>query len=61
MCYTFFSPSGHWNWDTWTGEEEEGYEEDEEQEEEYEGEQESYAPNWEDPDFIVRTLLCYSV
>ncbi|GAA6110815.1 protein KRI1 homolog isoform X1 [Tachysurus ichikawai] len=44
---------GHWNWDTWTGEEEEGYEEDEEQEEEYEGEQESYAPNWEDPDFIM--------
>ncbi|XP_026773084.3 protein KRI1 homolog [Pangasianodon hypophthalmus] len=40
---------GHWNWDTWTGEDEEGYEE----EEEYEGEEESYELNCEDPDFIM--------
>lgn len=44
--------SGHWNWDTWTGEDEEGCEE----EKEYEGEEESNEPNCEDPDFIVRTL-----
>uniref|UniRef100_A0AAY5ESM6 Protein KRI1 homolog n=1 Tax=Electrophorus electricus TaxID=8005 RepID=A0AAY5ESM6_ELEEL len=39
---------GHWNWDTWTGEDE-GCEE----EEAYEGESESYEPNCEDPDFIM--------
>lgn len=40
---------GHWNWDTWTGEDEEGCEE----EKEYEGEEESNEPNCEDPDFIM--------
>lgn len=45
--------SGHWNWDNWTGEDEEGYEE----EEEYEAEEGQYEPTCDDPDFIVRTLL----
>ncbi|KAL6476981.1 hypothetical protein MHYP_G00154800 [Metynnis hypsauchen] len=46
---------GHWNWDTWTGEVEEGFEEEEGEyrEEEYEGEQQSFQPNCEDPDFIM--------
>ncbi|XP_017561402.2 protein KRI1 homolog [Pygocentrus nattereri] len=45
---------GHWNWDTWTGEVEEGFEEEGEYgEEEYDGEQESFQPNCEDPDFIM--------
>ncbi|KAL7860411.1 hypothetical protein AOLI_G00167600 [Acnodon oligacanthus] len=46
---------GHWNWDTWTGEAEEGFEgeEGEYREGEYEGEQESFQPNCEDPDFIM--------
>ncbi|KAI4891875.1 hypothetical protein NFI96_028674, partial [Prochilodus magdalenae] len=45
---------GHWNWDTWTGEDEEGCgkEGEYEQEEEHEGE-ESYQANCEDPDFIM--------
>ncbi|XP_066498240.1 protein KRI1 homolog [Hoplias malabaricus] len=35
---------GHWNWDTWTGENEEEYGEDK-------GEEESYEPNCDDPEF----------
>lgn len=50
----FFFFLGHWNWDTWTGEDEEGYEEAEE----YEGQEEHHEPNCDDPDFIVRVLLC---
>ncbi|XP_072549485.1 protein KRI1 homolog [Salminus brasiliensis] len=46
---------GRWNWDTWTGKEEEGCGEKEEYQEgeEYEGEEESYQPDCEDPDFIM--------
>ncbi|XP_036446122.1 protein KRI1 homolog [Colossoma macropomum] len=46
---------GHWNWDTWTGEVKEEFEDEEGEyeEEEYEGEQESFQPNCEDPDFIM--------
>ncbi|KAL2100917.1 hypothetical protein ACEWY4_002678 [Coilia grayii] len=49
---------GHWNWDTWTGEAEDGHGEEEEEgfgeEEEYGGgEAEGYEPNCEDADFIM--------
>ncbi|XP_062875177.1 protein KRI1 homolog [Trichomycterus rosablanca] len=41
---------GHWNWDTWTGEDEE---EIGEVKSEYEGEDMSYELNCDDPDFIM--------
>ncbi|XP_041942041.1 protein KRI1 homolog [Alosa sapidissima] len=42
---------GHWNWDTWTGEGDEG---DGEQEEDYGDEKpEYYEPTCDDPDFIM--------
>lgn len=40
----------HWNWDTWTGENHEDYDDDDE---EHEGAYDQSGPHCEDEDFIV--------
>lgn len=62
MMYMFDVSHGllsteHWNWDTWTGQEqEEGYSEEEE---EYDETSDAPGPHCEDEDFIVSQLHFY--
>ena len=53
--WIFVFSTEHWNWDTWTGEEQEGYGEEEEQ---YDGEEyDASAPHCDDEGFIVSQLI----
>lgn len=56
MTYMSLFATEHWNWDTWTGEDQEGY-----GEEEYDGEAyDESGAHCEDEGFIVSQLHFYT-